>query len=179
MTNEDFTEIPDELKDLFEDCPPVDEVLREWQPLEKIDWERDPIFVSEYLKAEFMNDVWASLEQQGLSQSDLAERMGWSRQYASRVLKSQMNLTIETMAKLACALGLRLSIKLHRPDERMEIVPVTRRKKNVVPLPERQKTEKKKAMAREEPAPYKRGPTAKPKSPRARKAGNGGKRPTR
>lgn len=136
MRNEDMTEIPDDLKDLFDACPPADEVVRELEANKK-DWEREPVFVSEYLKAEFMNGVWEALERQGLSQSELAERVGWSRQYASRMLKSQMNLTIDTMAKLACALGLRLEIKLHRPDEHLEMVRVPRRgTKNVVHFPE-------------------------------------------
>lgn len=46
------------------------------------------------------------LESQGISQRELAERMGCSPQYISRILKGEENLSLETICKLEHALGM-------------------------------------------------------------------------
>lgn len=44
----------------------------------------------------------------GLTQKSLAEKMGCSQQYISRVLKGTENLSIETISKIEYALGLKI-----------------------------------------------------------------------
>lgn len=44
----------------------------------------------------------------GLTQKDLAERMGCSQQYVSLILKGKENLTLETISRLECVLGFEL-----------------------------------------------------------------------
>ena len=46
-----------------------------------------------------------ALENQGISQRELAERMGCSPQYISRILKGEENLSLETICKLEQALN--------------------------------------------------------------------------
>ena len=46
------------------------------------------------------------MEELGLTQKALAERMGCSQQYISRVLKGTENLSIETISKIENALEL-------------------------------------------------------------------------
>lgn len=48
------------------------------------------------------------MEELGLTQKSVAERMGCSQQYVSRVLKGKENLSIETIAKIEEALGLQI-----------------------------------------------------------------------
>ena len=48
------------------------------------------------------------MEELGLTQKSLAERMGWSQQYVSRVLKGTENLSIETISKIESALELEI-----------------------------------------------------------------------
>lgn len=48
------------------------------------------------------------MEQLGLTQKSVAERMGCSQQYVSRVLKGTENLSIETIAKIEEALQLEI-----------------------------------------------------------------------
>ncbi len=48
------------------------------------------------------------MEELGLTQKPLAERMGYSRQYISRVLKGTENLSIETTSKTETALQLEI-----------------------------------------------------------------------
>lgn len=46
------------------------------------------------------------MEELGLTQKSVAERMGCSQQYISRVLKGSENLSIETISKIESALNL-------------------------------------------------------------------------
>ncbi len=48
------------------------------------------------------------LEEKGMTQSQLAEKLGVSRQQVSKIVKGQENLTIETISKLEVALGVKL-----------------------------------------------------------------------
>ncbi len=47
-----------------------------------------------------------AMEKQHISQRQLAERMGCSQQYVSKLLKGQENLSIETITKIEDALSL-------------------------------------------------------------------------
>lgn len=85
----------------------------------------DPRFVAEFLKARFVEDILRAMERTGLNKNTLATRLGKSRQYVGRVLNERANFTIETMAEIACALGLRLSVKTYtfRKDAKEAIHP--------------------------------------------------------
>ena len=48
------------------------------------------------------------MEELGLTQKGVAERMGCSQQYVSRVLKGTENLSIETISKIERALDLEI-----------------------------------------------------------------------
>ena len=48
------------------------------------------------------------MEELGLTQKSLAEKMGCSQQYVSKILKGKENLSIETLCKIEVALGLSL-----------------------------------------------------------------------
>ncbi len=48
------------------------------------------------------------MEELRMSQKVLAERMGCSQQYISKILKGKENMSLETICKIENALGLRL-----------------------------------------------------------------------
>ena len=48
------------------------------------------------------------MEELGLTQKSLAEKMGCSQQYVSKILKGRENLSIETLCKIETALELSL-----------------------------------------------------------------------
>lgn len=52
------------------------------------------------------------MEQKGLTQKQLAELMGCSQQYVSKVLKGRENLSIETICKIEDALQLHILPKM-------------------------------------------------------------------
>ena len=55
------------------------------------------------------------MEELGMTQRVLAERMGCSQQYVSRILKGHENLSIETMCKIEDALDLAILPQVLEP----------------------------------------------------------------
>ena len=51
------------------------------------------------------------MEQMHLTQKSLAERMGCSQQYVSKVLKGQENLSLETITKIESALDIDILVR--------------------------------------------------------------------
>ncbi len=81
--------------------------------------DRDPEFLADYDKGLVVEDVLRALEDSGLSQNALAEKIGKSRQYLSKILDEdhRVNFTIETLAKLSAALDLQLHVRMLPPNE--------------------------------------------------------------
>lgn len=79
--------------------------------------ENDPQFVAEELKLAFADDLVRLLEARGLKQTELAEKLGTNRGYITRVLDTEYNLTIETMARIALALDARISLHMLPREE--------------------------------------------------------------
>lgn len=83
---------------------------------ERAEWRRsnrDWIRRSQNIALRMLN----SMEEQHLTQRALAERMGCTQQYISKVLKGQENLSLETLVKIEDALGIELLVRTHRPIE--------------------------------------------------------------
>ena len=60
--------------------------------------------------------VRRALRLQGMSQQDLAAKMGLSPQYVGRILKGQENLTLETISKLEAAIDMPL-VRVGREEQ--------------------------------------------------------------
>jgi plasmid maintenance system antidote protein VapI len=54
---------------------------------------------------EFIEDVWRLMEEQKVSRAELARRLGTSRAYVTKLLGGNANFTLQTMTKVAMALG--------------------------------------------------------------------------
>lgn len=54
--------------------------------------------------------ILSKMRECGISQTDLAHKMGCSQQYVSKILKGQENLSLETISKLEDSLGLSLLV---------------------------------------------------------------------
>ena len=50
---------------------------------------------------------------QNMTQKELAELMGCSQQYVSKVLKGQENLSLETLSKIECCLNIQILSVIH------------------------------------------------------------------
>jgi len=123
MTNEknkhDAT-TEDDLWAGFDDIPSAEEILKADTPL---DLETDPAFQAACLKAQVIEDIYRLMEEGGVKKKRLAEMLGKSPQYVGRVLAERANFTLDTLAKIACALGGRVTARLYTKDECFVIRP--------------------------------------------------------
>jgi transcriptional regulator with XRE-family HTH domain len=64
------------------------------------------IFATEELKADTQYEILRALSNAGMSQADLARKLGVSQAWVSQALSDDANLTIDTIAKIFLGLGL-------------------------------------------------------------------------
>lgn len=68
-------------------------------------WRRDNEFWLTYSRHVTLQ-VLRGMDEQSVTQAELARRMGCSQQYVSNLLKGSSNMTLETIARLEIALNL-------------------------------------------------------------------------
>ena len=72
---------------------------------EDAQWRRDNAYWLKYARYITLK-VLQAMEEQSVTQVQLAERMGCTQQYVSNLLKGSSNMTLETIAKLERALNI-------------------------------------------------------------------------
>ncbi|MFW6302994.1 MAG: helix-turn-helix transcriptional regulator [Candidatus Sumerlaeota bacterium] len=108
----DLENIDPLIREEYENAPGIDEVLAEFGEDEDTDLFFDPEIVVGVTKAMIVEDILVAMEEDGVTRSELAERMGKSRQYVSRILNETANFTLETLARISCALERDLFVRL-------------------------------------------------------------------
>ncbi len=76
-------------------------------------------YVADVVKSQFVELILAGMEKKGLSKTDLAHKLKTSPQYISKIINETANFTIESMAAISCALGMKLEIKMQEIDGSM------------------------------------------------------------
>lgn len=127
------------LQALLDNTPPVEEVLADLAR-EPLNLDQDPEHIASQLKSDIVEYVLIGMREAGINQNQLAERLGKSRQWVSRLLNEGDNFTVATIAKLACALGKRPFIHFAGNDETVKVMPRQRAKASAST---RKKTQKK------------------------------------
>ena len=79
---------------------------------EDIEWLKRSSVIASKILLELKKD-------EQLNQSILAERMGVSDQYISKILKGKVNLTLKTISKLERALGINLIESIYKSEFRV------------------------------------------------------------
>jgi transcriptional regulator with XRE-family HTH domain len=85
--------------------------------------EADPLFLVEYMKATITSDIFTVMEEESISKTELANRLGKSRQYVSRILNETANYTLDSIAKIAAALKRDVALRLLSYEDEMVIRP--------------------------------------------------------
>ena len=106
------TTMSKELTEWLESTPTYNEVLKDIDKLEPLDFENDPKFVADFMKGQITEDILLAMEEEGINKSQLAERMGKSRQYIGRILNETANFTFETVAEITCALNRKIEARI-------------------------------------------------------------------
>jgi plasmid maintenance system antidote protein VapI len=86
-------------------------------------YENDPEFVADGLALDYTEEMLKIMEERGLSQTWLAEKMGVSRAHISRILNAQPNMTLLTIAKIAIALDMKVNISLVLKEDKHQNAP--------------------------------------------------------
>ena len=68
---------------------------------------------AERISVDFLAQVHTRMQALGLSNTELAQRMGTSPAYITRLFRGSANLSVETMVKLARAVDSTLRVELH------------------------------------------------------------------
>lgn len=72
--------------------------------------EYDKLMEEERLILDGTELIFELLEKKGLTKSDLARLLGKTRGYVSQVLSGSRNMTLRTLAEMACALDYRIKL---------------------------------------------------------------------
>jgi len=73
---------------------------------------KHPEFTKELAILEFTEELVRIMDEQGVTHTELARRIGSSQAYVSRVLNGGANFTLASMTKLSAALGMELRVHL-------------------------------------------------------------------
>ena len=82
----------------------LEEKLERWDRMFK-EAEQTVDYWVEAAIIEFTMDIDRLMDEQGVSRAELARRLGTSRAYVTKLLGGNANFTLETMTKVAMALG--------------------------------------------------------------------------
>lgn len=85
--------------------------------------EQNPNLPGELAKVAVAADLAILVAEAGISRSDLAKKLGWTRARVSQVLSGQGNLTIETMHAVAKAVGSSFDVVFRKPTASLALQP--------------------------------------------------------
>ena len=85
--------------------------------------EADPLFLVEYMKLTLTDDIFTVMEEESISKTELANRLGKSRQYVSRILNETANFTLDSIARIAAALEKDVVLRLMNYEDEVVIRP--------------------------------------------------------
>jgi len=78
------------------------------------DLEKDPDFVSGYLKMIFVEEICRVMEEKNINITQLAKKMNMERKYVKRILNEKSRFNFDMMARIAIALDCEIKIQLER-----------------------------------------------------------------
>lgn len=82
-----------------------------------------PDFVHEELILDVTEQIVSAMQEQEVSRSELAKRMGVSRAYITKLLRGEGNTTLRTLVRVALALDLRPRVSFVEPESMEEASP--------------------------------------------------------
>lgn len=72
--------------------------------------EKDSLYWKEGLILDFTSDLYQLMKAQGFTKKDLADRLGTSKAYVTKIFQGDANFTAESMTRIAHALNGRVKI---------------------------------------------------------------------
>ncbi len=78
----------------------------------------DPEIIVYGMLLEMTEDICEAMEHQGITRSELANRLGVSRQYVTNFLNTPTNTTLKSIVQFAQAVGLEVSLQRRPASQR-------------------------------------------------------------
>ena len=100
------------LEEILNNTPGTEELLKKLDLTDVPDLENDPKFVSEYLKGQITEDILITMEEKRINKNQLAKKLGKSRQYINKILNETANFTLDSLAKITCALNCKIEVRI-------------------------------------------------------------------
>jgi transcriptional regulator with XRE-family HTH domain len=82
--------------------------------------ENDDVFLTEKNILDFTSKLYRLMGQQGVSKTQLAERLGTSPAYVTKIFRGNANFTLASMTKLVRALDAKLDIQIVPKEEHVQ-----------------------------------------------------------
>lgn len=82
--------------------------------------EKDEVFWTEKNKLDFSINLFQTMKRRGIAKKELAERLGTSQAYVTKVFRGDANFTLASMTKLVQALDAKLSIQIVPKEENVK-----------------------------------------------------------
>lgn len=79
----------------------AEKTFREWM----LEAEADPAYWTERAILRVTEEIFVEMEKRGIQRSELARRLGTSPAYVTKILRGKANFTLESLARIAHALG--------------------------------------------------------------------------
>ncbi len=118
------TTLPDDIAALLASTRPI--TPGELASLEKAAeaLRSDPAYLADFSKGLVVEDILRAMEEAGLNRNTLAAKLGKTRQYVGKILDEERpaNFTIDTLAELSSALGVKLHVRMLPESEHMIFV---------------------------------------------------------
>ncbi len=121
--------LEEDLQDYFSSADPLTSADLDELECAGKELESDPEFITSFYKSFFVEKVLEAMEEEGLTQSELASRLDKSRQYLHGILiqNRKVNFTIDTMVRISQALGRRFYINMLSQGEAAHVVRIVSR----------------------------------------------------
>jgi transcriptional regulator with XRE-family HTH domain len=118
------TTLPDDIASLFDNTRQATpaELTRLGKAADVL--RADPAFLADVSKGLIVEDILRAMETADLNRNTLAAKLGKSRQYVGKILDEEQpaNFTIDTLAELSAALGVKLHVRMLPENEHMIFV---------------------------------------------------------
>lgn len=99
--------------------------FKKWFDKEVESLEQDAEYISYGLMIDLASQIASKLDKEGLKQKDLADRLGKSPGWISRIINNPTNFSVKKLVELGAALGLELEINFKESKTNHEFKPKT------------------------------------------------------
>lgn len=76
-----------------------------------------PEYTAESVVVTFLVEINARMLAQGINNVELAQRMGTTRSYITRLFRGSTNLSVQAMTRLAAAVGCTVRMRVEDPSD--------------------------------------------------------------